>query len=91
IALTLFALHRSKANEHQQDRLQVFSSPPPIRWHYGLGLLMPLTASLVYPIMYENQIAVPTEDITALLLVAGFVSFMVALIRPFTQKRAQMT
>ncbi|MEL6525137.1 MAG: hypothetical protein AAFQ07_05440 [Chloroflexota bacterium] len=87
IALTLFALHRSKANEHQQDRLQVFSSPPPIGWHYGLGLLMPLTASLIYPIVYENQIAVPTEDITALLLVAGFVGFVIALIRPFTQKR----
>ncbi|MEM9950147.1 MAG: hypothetical protein AAF846_00995 [Chloroflexota bacterium] len=88
IALTVFALHRSKANDYPQNHLQILHTQRPAWWHYLLAVLTPLTASLVYPSLYENQLGVPTEDITVLLLIAGLVAFVVALIHPFTKQKS---
>lgn len=86
IALTVFALHRSKALNHRQDALQTLHTRPKYRWHYLLGLLTPLTAMLIYPIVYENRLAVPTEDSIFLLLVVGFLTFIVAVVRPIMRR-----
>lgn len=86
IAITLLALWRGKVADTSARILQIFDDVDPAWWQYLLALFTPLTAALVYPILYNNQWSIPTEDITALLFFAGAILFFYALYRAFRQR-----
>jgi hypothetical protein len=85
IGWTLAALRRLSGREDQAilAPLEVY----PRWWQYPLALLMPLTASLVYPFFYESGTGIPTEDVLFVLIIVSGVMFAVGVVRPFLPGR----
>jgi len=81
VAVTLAALARARRTDTAaRDRLAPLASPPP-RSAYLAALALPGAAVLTYPVVLDHRLAVPAEDITALLLLVGTGAFVRALVR----------
>ncbi|MCF6344196.1 MAG: hypothetical protein L3J15_05900 [Devosiaceae bacterium] len=83
VALTILAIWRSKDHKKGQKILQRIYSSTPKWWTYIIAVLTPISAILIYSLMLENNIQVPTETIVLTLLAIGFMWFILAIIIPF--------
>lgn len=84
VGLTIAALARSRGHGDGIAILARFSAPPPLAAYLAMPLL-PLAAALTYPVVLAEGLSVPSEDIVALLLVAGGLAFGWALLRKLRQ------
>lgn len=85
VALVVWVLRRGDAGT--QNRLAPLYATRPAWWNYPLALLVPLVAALIYPLFYDAGTGIPTEDATFLLLTAGTVALVAALVRPVITAR----
>ncbi len=87
IGLTLGALAWARrGGADRRDLLGGFSARPPRAAYLAMPLL-PLAAGLTYPLILETGRAVPTDEIVALLVVAGTLTFVWALARSLLEGR----
>ncbi|GEM_PF-1640032 len=89
VALTVLALWRGRNFTGKATVLERLHTSRPPWWSYALLPLTPVTAALVYPWFFANEVQVPTEDIVVVLMGAGLVWFVIALIVPFVPRRSE--
>jgi len=87
VALTVLALWAGRNHAGGDKILEKLHGVRPPLWSYLMALLTPLTAALVYPWFFANEIQVPTENIIVILLTLGTVWFIFALVTPFMGRR----
>lgn len=86
IALTLFALHKGRGGDGKSTIAANLHETRPPWWKYILALLTPLTATLIYPWLFEVQLVFPTEDVVLMIMLVAVVMFTWAIIRSFRPK-----
>lgn len=70
------------------DAIVMHLAARPAWWQYPLAALTPLSASLIYPLFYNADLGVPSEDIVFILLLIGTIWLMIAWRRGFVNNKA---
>lgn len=81
IWLTVRALRRPR--NVSSKPIAVYLTPKPAWWQYPLTLLMPLTASMIYPLFYNANQGLPSEDVIFTLVLGGTIWLLIAWRRGF--------
>ncbi len=87
IALTVFALYKGRDVTGELTIDANLDEARPEWWKYVLALLTPLTATLIYPWLFEMQLRIPTEDIILVVMLIAVATFVRAIVKPFRLKK----